>query len=416
MLTVANPIDDVLAKVEDYLDRNGVESFAINLERLVRRVHHEILGKSDKGWCMRFSVPEKEVTILYDAFDNVTRDEIKAAFLQQWGVTAAMQMFGHIYYHNLCLSFLYGVRHNNDKIVTNALQLLLFRVWNGRLYNAIQYCNEDVMLYVTTVVMNKKFIPHKFETPFDAIRNHFTPTIIKKYAPAIIANSSSTKRLFEQVYGRIWQLFYQDGIRDLKTGKTVFRSGLAPLYYKAKAKGQKIGTTSNQGGIGDSVDDAFSSHSFDENIEAVTLFIIHNNPSTVQYPKNFIDFLFEETKNKPNNIEIILKSLHKMDNVELIREIVELMFRRFQSQSIKKTICSKDFLSTIVKKKIISSKHTPDVNTIKQIVDKLLDEIMATAFSRPYVYRDYQETQRAQLRRIIIYGIAYNLQKQVCFR
>jgi hypothetical protein len=88
------------------------------------------------------------------------------------------------------------------------------------------------------------------------------------------------------------------------------------------------------------------------------------------------------------------------------------MFRRI-IELTQQQICNPNFFKDI-QSKVISSKHNPDVTRIKDICDKLLIDIMKTKFSKPYDYMSYSATNRAQLKRVIVYGIAYNIQKYKC--
>jgi hypothetical protein len=313
-------------------------------------------------------------------------------------------MHNSAFYHILLFTCLIGARLNNDNIGKLSLNILNFRMYNGRRFSAVPYCDAATMAYVVQN-MNKKFLSSKHETPFELITQYFTPTIYDKYKSYILRDGKETKRLFEACHNRIRQIFKSDPVVDLNTGATKYRSGLQPLYFEAKSKNLKIITTSSNAETG--VDTSLTAHSIEEDIDSITNFIVMNhNPS---YDTNFINFLKSQSSAQKDSIDKIIKSLHNLNYSEHIREILESIFRRIQTNNI----CSPDFLKEI-QSKILSSKHTPDVNRIKDICDKLLIDILSNKFSRQYDYMAYSSTNRAQLRRIVVYGICYNVQKYKC--
>ena len=96
------------------------------------------------------------------------------------------------------------------------------------------------MAYVVSNMMNKKYYANKYSTPLEMIVQWFVPTIYNKYKSNIISNSDETKRLFEQCFNRLRQIFRSNKVADLDTGGIKYTSGLQPLYFEAKQKGLKI--------------------------------------------------------------------------------------------------------------------------------------------------------------------------------
>jgi hypothetical protein len=292
-----------------------------------------------------------------------------------------------------------------EPLAKQALTLMLFKLWNGRLKSSIPHCSPDTMHYVVSSIMNKKYLPNKYSTPLEMIQNYFVDTIYKKYKSYILSNSKETKRLFEASFNRLRQLFRSGAVADLDNGGQKYASGLQPLYFEAKKKGLKINTSRT------SVDDEeVSSSTFEDQVDNITNYIVMNpNPN---YPKEFVDFLLQQSKSQEKNLKVILTSLHKMEYDEYIKELLTLIFRRISDLN-QQSICSESFQSQI-QKRIISSKHNHEVNQIKLIASKLLQDILQTKFSIPYNFMGYSDTNRSQLIRIVIYMLAYNIQKFNC--
>jgi hypothetical protein len=262
------------------------------------------------------------------------------------------------------------------------------------------------MAYVVSNMMNKKYLPNKYSSPLEMIIQYFVPTIYTKYKPNIIANSDETKRLFEQCFNRLRQIFRSSKVADLDSGGIKYTSGLQPLYFDAKQKGLKISSTSGP----NMAEEEEANGGFEDQVDNITNYIVMN--SKPNYPVQFITFLKEQSKSQEKNIVIILEALHKMEYVDYTKELLELMFRRISGMS-QQNVCSQSFF-TEIQKRVISSKHNHEVNQIKAISDKLLQNILETKFQKKYNYMGYSDTNRSQLRRIVIYMLSYNIQKFNC--
>jgi len=252
-------------------------------------------------------------------------------------------------------------------------------------------------------MMSKKFEAPKHETPFELITQYFTPTIFKKYKSYAQKDPVETKRIFQACFNRIRQIFRFDRVADLNTGEIKYRSGLQPLYFKAKEKNLKISTTVSNSESG--VESSLSSNAIEEDIDNITNYIVMNHQPV--YPDEFIEFLKTQSSAQKTAIVKILTSMHSLTYTDSLREMLEFMFKRISLSNL----CSSDFM-TEVKNKIISSKHTSDVNRLKDLCDVFLKIIFQKQFNIDY--DKYSSTNRAQLRRIIMYGLAYNIQKYKC--
>ena len=244
------------------------------------------------------------------------------------------------------------------------------------------------------------------------IVTHFVPTLLKKYSPNILRDSSQTKILFNQSFNRLRQLFRSDAIPDKVSGAPRYRSGLQPLYFKAKEQGFRFSTMRATTGEDASITDALTSSGVEEQIESVTNYIIMN--ISPNYDKQFLDFVNNESTIKLDTIKKVVMAIHSHKYIDEVREIVELTFSRLGSIP-KQNFCSPNFMTDVIKKKIISSKHTIDVVQLKKIADILLEKILEDQLDRRFRYSVWSNTQKSQWRKIIIYTIGHNIQKQVCF-
>jgi hypothetical protein len=407
------PIDDVLLKLQKYVDDNNKEKqFTVQLEKLVRKVRLDAVGEFNKGFCMKFNVPKNEIIGIFGEVDSFGNDEINAAFIKQWEIPGVTFMYSDQYYHNLLLLINHGIKGKNKQLTEAAQLLMMIKLWNGRSIGSIKFCDPDVMQYVTTQMMNRKSLPNKYPNPFEMIVTHFVPTLLKKYSPNILRDSSQTKILFNQSFNRLRQLFRSDAIPDKATGAPRYRSGLQPLYFKAKEQGFRFSTMSATTGEDASITDALTSSGIEEQIESVTNYIIMN--ISPNYDKKFLDFVNDESTIKIGNIEKVIKAIHSHKYIDEVREIVELTFSRL-GDTPKQKFCSPGFMKDVIKKKIISSKHTSDVIQLKGIADSLLEKILADKLDKQFSYNIWSNTQKSQWRRIIVYAIGYNIQKQVCY-
>ena len=408
------PIDEILS---DFLnsckkDPNLTNIVKLELDKIVRKLYADAISQQN-GWCMSFKVPEADVLNMLNII-GIDQTKLLAAFSTQWDVPATAYMVNNPYYHTLLFLSLYGIRTRKIDIISkNAMVLLLAKLWNGRRQKHIPFCDPDVMRYVVAN-MSGKYTPRKHDSPIMMIINHYSPTLLETYGDRIKADSTITKRLFDQSWGRIRQLFLSDMSPNIRTGKSEAKSGMAPLYFDAKKKGLKISTPKPGAKLRDSDDalssiDQYTSHSHDEMITNISNYIMMN--IYPKYDDTFIRFINRETSAKAEKIKILLNGVHSVRYSDYIHDTLELMFNQLQVGD-RSDICKQLFFQT-VKKRIISSKHSPNVTQLKKIVDLLLGRIFDDKIQ--YVsYEDYSTPMRGKLRNIVFYGFAYNIQKYVC--
>ncbi len=411
------PIDNIVAEIEKYIQTSDVhflKTVDMEYKKLIYNVHSDAVRQYTKGYCMRLMVPERDVLTTYNIVPDMSVTRINQAFSSQWVVPKNAHMHNSPYYHILLLTHLLAVKHKMEDLAKNSLSLILFRIWNGRIIGAIKYCDPDTMQYVTSVMMNNKFKAKLYPSPFEMISEYFSPTINTFYSKNVLSDSTETKRLFEQCYARIKQVFRSNPITNLKTGERKYGTGLQPYYYKAKEQGLKISTIKSGDSSSEDYDigDSFTSSVYEDQINNVTVFIVMNhNP---KYEEEFLNFLSGEIRglNKSSTLKL-LHCIHDLKYNDMVQEILQNIFRRMGniSQSI---ICNDNFYKDIIQSRIISSKHTQDVINIKEITDALLSDIFTNKYEKKFSYSTVSDTQKSVYRKIIIYGMAYNIRRRLC--
>lgn len=136
------PIDEILLKLQKYVDDNNQEkALTLTVEKLVRKVRLDAVGEFNKGFCMRFNIPKNEVLGIFGAVDSFSNDEINAAFISQWEVPSNTFMYGDQYYHNLLLLVNHGIKSKNTQLTEAAQTLMMIKLWNGRSIGSVRWCD-----------------------------------------------------------------------------------------------------------------------------------------------------------------------------------------------------------------------------------------------------------------------------------
>ena len=404
------PIDNVLSHLELSFKQNPKleRQLKTKLQKIVLNTYTASINRSDGfGYGSKFKIPNKEV---YDLVDDLgyTKEQLSTAFRTQWGYPKTATMYNDAYYHILVTICLYGARHNNDELIKNALTIGLFKIWNGRLSSAIRWCNQSIMKYVIANMLTGKHLTRKYSDPASLIMKYFTPTLMKKYVPMIKADSDRTKLFYMQWYVRINQIFYQNFTPDLNNkGKTKALSGLAVLYYKAAEQGLRSYSQKIDSNIEDdmpSIDSFMTTHSDEELISNITTYITMNY--SVNYDNKFKAFLKKESKINEMSINNILRGLHRSDS-DIIHDFITIIINILNLKGAAEAL-SPSFFS-IVKQKLISSKHTENIINLKKIAGIILTDILKTYMK--INYNDFSDVRQSQLRKSLIYAIAYNIQK-----
>ena len=406
-------IDVVLNDLRNHFKTtsDSEQKLKVELENIIRKVYVDSINQN-KGYCISFKNVETDVLNLYTQLD-LDQPKVSAAFATDWVIPSTAYMANNPYYHVLLLIILHCIHTRNIKIANDAMTVFLLKTWNGRKTKFIPYCNIDTMRYVIAN-LSGKFYARKYDSPLLMLSDKFAPTLIEKYKDRILRDSKQTKRIFDQAFVRIRQIFVQNMKPDLSAGgQSRASGGIAALYHEAKGKGYSISSprvlSSNDENQMSTLE-MYTSDSHEEAINNITTYIIINHNPV--YSPQFTQYVSRVSKNGiQSQIEILLKSIHNIRYQEYIKEILGLMFKQLPIFE-KQELCSPRFYE-IVKQKIISSKHSPNVTQIKQIADLLLVEIFNNRI-KSVSYNDYSPPVRGKCRSIIFLGFAYNIQNYLC--
>lgn len=387
------------------IDRNILHK----LKRFNHIVQMNFVARHSDGYCTRFIIPDKEFQSIFSDVPNLTDTNIKTAFKVGWKVDKPSHMHENLYYLKLSLLAYHAAKTNNDELGEISLRLILFRIWNGRITRLIKWCNPEIMAAAISNCKSKKFLFNKYENPLDLIQLYFAPTIYAKYKDYMLRDVAESKRLFEQCFHRIRQIFGSSDKPNIEGGGTRYTSGLQPFYYAAYEKKDKIGFNNKD------TDTEFEDRISTSNISVlVNNIVTHMTVTSNIYDDEIVNLIYNDVKGiKKNRISEILEKMHQLKYSDYLQDIIELYFRRFSGAS-ERVFCSPDYYNNI-KSRIVSSKNNVDIANLKQLVDLLLDQIFKTDFEKPYTdYMQKTPNQRSQYKIIIYYGIAYNINKVMC--
>lgn len=409
-----NPIDQLLNEFVIKLKNSPQleKLLQLEMENLVRKIHINSIASSD-GYCTKLKVPESDFLALLIKLD-IDIEKMQQIFITTWNVPSTAHMVTNPYYHGLCFITLYGVRYNNEILQKHAMTLLLSKIWNGRLAKLIPFCDADVMRYVVANLTGK-YTFRKYDGPLDMILRYFVPGMLKKYGPMIKEDSKLTKKLLDQSWGRIRQLFLQQGGPSLATGGYEARAGINPLYYDAHKKNLRISKPKISSGAGgdDNIPagvDFYSGGEYDEIIDNLVNYIVVNIQPN--YDNKFVEFIKNDSTVNLIIIKSVLTNLHNVKYSDEIRDLLELMFRQLKLQDINE-VCKPNFISDVIKRKIISSKHAVTIIELKDAADRILTKIF-TDYIKIVPYSTYSSPRKGHIRKVIFYGLAYNMQKFLC--
>ena len=366
------------------------------------------LMQTDEGYCFKFTLP---ITAINKLYQDIGIDPIRVlnAYKKDWG-SVLTSMHKDSYYQILLLILYYAIQNNKQPLAENALTIILMKIWNGRKHRMLKYCDKRVMNYVVNNMMTNRHVINKYDNPLSLIKDYFVPTLLKKYAPEIKQDIGKLKRIFEQCYARIFQLWTQNARMNLQTNKKEAQNGILPLYIKAKQEGLYMQSTSIRSGEDqESSFDQYSSISNRDEIVTKTVDNITMNPNP-QYPAPIIQNINRNTSVSNKIIEKILSSMHNHQNHDLLTEILSIILTR--TNIVDKTdICDVKFKADI-KRYVIGSKNNADIKKLQSLLNSLLEKILPKIAN--IQLSSYSNVHQMQIRNVIIYGLEYNLIKTIC--
>ncbi len=410
-----NLIDKQLNKLEYNIHKNPIilRNIQIKLKRIVHTVFNSFVS-DDGDYCTKFKLPTTQIEKLYEVL-HLDKEEIITAFTAQWKLPSRnFKMYGNIYYHNLLLLIIYGIRKNQKDISEKAFNILLFRLWNGRLIRAIKYCDSDTMNYVRLNVLNNGHWCKKYSTPFSLITEYFTISILKKYSDSMRVDSTKSKHFFNQSFNRLGQIFYQNrGPSLAHGGKILAKSGLAVHYYKAKEEGKRISTLNAKNTFSD------EEVSFDERLTADRINVVMDdivnfmviNYKTIKYESNIIEHISKTQRINISSINAFIQSIHNDKYTTYLSEIIVLILYSLKIKT-RQHICDLNIFKQVIKRRIISSKHSSNIISLKSLIDNFITTIYYDLFNMKY--NNYSEVRKSQLRNTVILLICYNIHLFIC--
>ena len=408
-------IIDVSKKIEEklLLDRNLEQQVFFEISKIVSEAYQHSMAQSGKGYCYKFNLPFNAVTKkLYKLLD-LTNEEVFKAFKKDWGQGAMKnRMHKDPYYQILLLLIYYGIKNNKKVITENAFFILLMKLWNGRKEKFIRYCDEKTMNYVVAN-MSKKFVITKYDGPLFLLKDYFVPTLLKKYSQQIKTDPAGRlglRRLFEQSWSRIRQIFVFNKQRNLASGKDEYTGGIAPLYYQAKREGAKLDTTS----IGKNEDseqiDLMSVNEREDIANDVTDYIVSNTKRNVSI--TFINALYRDSNVNKELIKVIIQGLADYNLHKYISELILLILSRLNIQQ-KEDICKADIYSKF-KRTIVSSKNNPDVAKIRRLCNTIINKIFEKNQINIDIEKNYTPPTAGKIRLLLLNVILSDMKKVIC--
>ena len=364
--------------------------------------------KKDDGYCFTFILP---MTMVKNLITTLKTDEntLLKTFQADWGRTLT-QMHNDSYYQILLIVLYYALMNNKKYLADNTLMLILMKVWNGRKRTFFRYCDPKVMNYVVNNMMTRRHHMNKYDSPISLLKDYFVPSILKKYAPEIQQDIGKLKRLFEQCYGRIFQLFLQNPKINLDTKQKENQGGLLHLYLKAKEEGLHMSSMNVRSGEDD--DSSFDQYSSTSNRDEIVNTVVDKitmNPNPT-YPLPILQQINKNTKVANKIIEKILTSIHEHKNHNILTDVLSIILTKTNIVD-KSDICSSQFKDNI-KRNIISSKNNPDVKKLQSLLNTMLEDILPKILN--VKLSQYSNVHQMQIRNVIVYGLEYNLIKNIC--
>lgn len=379
------------------------------LSKMVSAAYQQAMN-SDEGFCFKFTLPTTSVMSLFGVL-KLDQAAVGRAFQADWKFPNNAVMYNDPYYQILLIVTYLGIKRNDDQMVNNALLLLLEKIWNGRKYAYIKYCDKRIMAYLVNHMVNKKHNVSRFDTPLALMKDYFVPTLMKKYRPEIAKDAYRLRQLFMQCWARVDQMFVFNPVIDVKTGEKRAQGGLLPMYMKAKAEGLYQSTPTIMKGDSDEdpgFDQYSTIHNRDSIVSSTVDFITMNSKGS--YPSSIIDEINKSTKVSSKVIEQMLIALHDHKNYDILHDALTIILSRTKVVD-KNDICSKEFMNN-VKRNIVSSKNTEEIRKLQKIMNILSEKIFTDTLKIDL--NIYGKAQQMQISNVILHGLIYNLQRHNC--
>lgn len=129
-------IKDIL---EETFPKLNTQQLTVEISRLVQKIQLDMIStkKRSENYCVNFVIPEKEVLGIYNKIEPGLTERISNTFKKDWDVPSTALMVNSAYYHILLFTMLVGIKANNDSLAQHSLNLMNFRLYNGRRVSSI---------------------------------------------------------------------------------------------------------------------------------------------------------------------------------------------------------------------------------------------------------------------------------------
>lgn len=134
-------IDSVLVEIQPKVNP---QQLTLELQRLVHKIQLDMINtkKRAENYCVSFIIPEREVLNIFNNIEPGLTDKISVSFKSDWNLPESVLMLNSPYYHILLFIILLGTRFHNDSMSKFALNLINFRLYNGRRVSSVPHCDH----------------------------------------------------------------------------------------------------------------------------------------------------------------------------------------------------------------------------------------------------------------------------------
>ena len=416
-------LEQLLDKILPILEQpnNPIDQFLISLASKVKTdFFNQFINRH---WCASFSIPNSQIKTLYQLL-NTNEDEVKEAILQYLDWPEGRRMIGRTEYNIFLLLLIAYLKLKRDTMA----KLMMFFIL-ARLYNSVksiyfpQGCNPEIFRMMfsnqklpdpenpsVNLAIDNRSILRKYDNPLDLIIKYLISTLYEKYIEQGYKKTEDPyyiSQLFKQAWARIKQLF-----------KSYLNTGIAVKYYRIVDLGlhksalkSKVNDEEGETELGIAT----------VSTEQQEIYYLITNISNyivasfdIELPQELIDFIYNKTKVRKQFIQELVKHFHNPNLKPYIEDVLLIMFDRLRlnSTNIQKIVCSSSFIN-LVDKKLISSKHNPDVEEYKNKLSELAKQILQTAgFSKQF--EEFSSSHRLSIIRAVNYILVYLVKLYLC--
>jgi hypothetical protein len=133
-------IESVLVETQPKVN---AQQLTLELQKLVHKIQLDMINtkKRAENYCVSFIIPEREVLNIFNNIEPGLTDKISTSFKTDWALPESVLMLNSPYYHILLFITLLGTRLHNDNLARFAINLINFRLYNGRRVSSIPHCD-----------------------------------------------------------------------------------------------------------------------------------------------------------------------------------------------------------------------------------------------------------------------------------